>query len=62
MATLACEVGYFDERDEYNVKTSRSEVQTYIADELQRLFLEESLAFEFSDGVVQDEAGSTPST
>jgi hypothetical protein len=31
---------------------ARSDVQSYVADELSRLFLEESLAFEFSDGRV----------
>ena len=50
---LACEIGYHDENDRYNVKTSRAEVQGYIAEELQRLFSEEGLAFEFSDGVVR---------
>ena len=33
--------------------TAKSEAQQYIADELQRLFLEENLAFEFSAGVVR---------
>ena len=32
---------------------SRNDVQSYIANELNRLFLEESIAFEFSDGVVE---------
>lgn len=50
---LAQEVGYFGDRDEYIVKATRGEVQAYIADELQRLFLEENLAFEFSDGIVR---------
>jgi hypothetical protein len=50
---LASETGYYDDTRAYNVKTSRGEVQEYIAEELQRLFSEESLAFEFSDGVVR---------
>jgi len=33
--------------------TAKSEAQRYIASELQRLFLEENLAFEFSDGIVR---------
>jgi len=33
--------------------TAKSEAQQYIAGELQRLFLEENLAFEFSDGIVR---------
>jgi hypothetical protein len=45
---LAREVMGFDE-----VATSKSEVQEYIASELQRLFLEEHLAFEFSKGLVR---------
>jgi hypothetical protein len=44
---LAREVMGFDE-----VTTSKNEVQEYIASELQRLFLEEHLAFEFSRGLV----------
>ena len=38
--------------EEYDIKVTRSEVQTYIAEELERLFLEENLAFEFCDGQV----------
>jgi hypothetical protein len=33
--------------------TAKSEAQQYISAELQRLFLEENLAFEFSDGIVR---------
>jgi hypothetical protein len=40
------------EFDSVTVVAARSEVQSYVADELSRLFLEESLAFEFSDGRV----------
>jgi len=49
---LASEVGYRDDF-EYHVQTPRSEVQTYIAAEIQRIFLEEGLAYEFSDGLVR---------
>lgn len=34
------------------IKKEKKEVQTYIASEIERLFLEENLAFEFADGVV----------
>lgn len=50
---LACDIGYYDDNNRYNVKTPRGEVQAYIGNELQRLFSEEGLAFEFSDGVVR---------
>lgn len=49
---LAREVGESDYHG-YNVSTSRGDVQTFIASELQSLFLEEGLAFEFRDGMVQ---------
>jgi hypothetical protein len=49
---LACEVGYYDD-DRYTVRISRGVAQEYIGDELQRLFSEEGLAFELSDGVVR---------
>jgi hypothetical protein len=39
--------------EEWELSTARSEVQEYIAKELRRLFLEEHLAFEFSDGLVR---------
>lgn len=38
--------------NDYEEITSKAEVQAYIAEELQRIFAEESLAFEFSDGKV----------
>lgn len=44
---------YDKEFGESREVTSRSEVQKYIAGELQRLFLEDNLAFEFSDGLVR---------
>lgn len=37
---------------ESKVSTPRSEVQVFIAEELERIFLEENLAFEFSEGLV----------
>lgn len=49
---LATEVSYRVDFD-YHVQTPRSEVQVYIAAELQRIFLEEGLAYEFSDGLVR---------
>lgn len=48
---LASSVGY-EWNNEYQETTSKAEVQTYIAEELQRIFIEESLAFEFSSGKV----------
>jgi hypothetical protein len=44
---------YNRQLEERELTTSRSEVQQYVADELQRLFLEEHLAFEFTDGLVR---------
>jgi hypothetical protein len=49
---LAKEVGY-NWNDEYVMTVSKSEVQLFFANELQRLFQEENLAFEFRDGLVQ---------
>jgi hypothetical protein len=37
----------------YVVRTEKSEAQQFFADELQRLFQEENLAFEFRDGLAQ---------
>ena len=51
---LAREVSYYDHDLESSVVvTPKSEVQGFITGELQRLFLEENLAFEFSGGVVR---------
>jgi len=41
------------EFDISRVSTPKSEVQVFISEELERLFLEESLAFEFSEGLVR---------
>ena len=49
---LAIEVGYRDDDGGFQVTTAKSRVQSFIASELQRLFLEEGLAFEFRDGLV----------
>jgi hypothetical protein len=49
---LPSAVSRLDEYDEIEERT-RSEVQDYIADELQRIFLEEDLAYEFSSGIVK---------
>lgn len=49
---LAQEVGFNGEWG-YEVSVAKGEAQQYIAQELQRLFLEESLAYEFSDGMVR---------
>lgn len=49
---VAREVGYHY-NDQYDVRTSKAEVQAFIHNELQRLFFEEELAFEFSDGIVR---------
>jgi hypothetical protein len=44
---------YNRQTEEWELIQPRSEVQKYTANELQRLFLEEHLAFEFSDGLVR---------
>ena len=49
---LAVPVGY-NNNDEFYEETSKADVQAYIGAELQRLFMEEGLAFEFSDGLVK---------
>ena len=50
---LPQEIGYEDQFGNYNVQVSRGDMQTYITAELQRLFLEEGLAYEFTEGVVR---------
>lgn len=49
---LSRDVGY-QEDDHFVVTMPRSGVQAYVAGELQRLFFEEGLAFEFSEGTVR---------
>jgi hypothetical protein len=50
---LPQELGYEDQYGNYEVQTPRGDMQSYIAAELQRLFLEEGLAYEFAEGVVR---------
>lgn len=50
---LPKEIGYEDQWGNYEVHVSRGVMQAYIAAELQRLFLEEGLAYEFTDGAVR---------
>jgi hypothetical protein len=50
---LAREVGYSDFNNDYSVRFSKAEVQQFLADEIERLFREENLAFEFRDGLVR---------
>lgn len=50
---LAHQMGYEDSYGNYTEQIARSDSQAYIAAELQRLFLEEALAYEFTDGVVR---------
>ncbi|WP_321899433.1 hypothetical protein [Paraburkholderia heleia] len=50
---LPQEIGYEDNFSGYTVEVARGEMQTYIATELQRLFLEEDLAYEFTEGAVR---------
>ncbi|PZW68402.1 hypothetical protein F471_01707 [Pseudomonas sp. URMO17WK12:I1] len=50
--TLARATGHYW-NDEFHEKISKDEVRTFISEEIQRLFEEESLAFEFSQGLVR---------
>lgn len=52
---LAKDEGYYEDDlgHEFIVRTPKSEVQEFITSELQQLFYEERLAFDFSDGSVQ---------
>ncbi|MDN3575617.1 hypothetical protein QWZ03_02370 [Chitinimonas viridis] len=50
---LPSEVAYHDNNDNHIIHTSRGEIQAYIAEEIQRLFLEERLAYEFNEGTVR---------
>ncbi len=50
---LPQEIGHEDSYGNYIVAVSRGDIQTYIATELQRLFLEEDLAYEFTEGAVR---------
>ena len=50
---LAQEVGHYVFNNDWEIKTQKSEVKEFIAEELQRLFSEEELAFEFNEGLVR---------
>lgn len=50
---LPQEIGHEDSFGNYTVQVSRSDSQAYIAVELERLFLEEDLAYEFTEGNVR---------
>ena len=50
---LPHELGYEDQYGNYEVQVPRGDMQIYIAAELQRLFLEEGLAYEFVEGMVR---------
>jgi len=50
---LLQEIGHEDSYGHYSVEVSRGDMQTYVALELQRLFLEEDLAYEFMEGTVR---------
>jgi hypothetical protein len=50
---LANHVGWEDNYGNYTERISRADSQAYIAAELQRIFLEEALAYEFTDGAVR---------
>jgi hypothetical protein len=52
-AHLANQAGWEDNFGNYTERISRTDSQSYIAAELQRLFLEEALAYEFTDGAVR---------
>lgn len=47
------EIGYEDQYGNYTEEIARNDMQTYIATELQRLFVEEDLAYEFTEGAVR---------
>ena len=50
---LPKDVGYEDNYGNYTLQISKGDIQEYTALELQRLFLEEGLAYEFADGAVR---------
>lgn len=50
---LAKDAGYWNQFETFEITTPRSEIQKYITEELERIFLEEGLAFEFSEGLVR---------
>ena len=50
---LSQDAGNWIDNDNFEVTTPKSDVQKYISGELERTFLEEGLAFEFSEGLVR---------
>ena len=50
---LPQDAGHWVDNDNFEITTPKSDVQKYIASELERIFLEESLAFEFVEGFVR---------
>jgi hypothetical protein len=52
-SNLVQETGFRDQEGEWQVTKTRKDVQSLVASELQTIFLEEGLAFEYRDGVVQ---------
>jgi hypothetical protein len=50
---LSKDAGHWIDNDSFEITTPKSDVQRYISDELERIFLEEGLAFEFSEGFVR---------
>lgn len=50
---LPQDVGHWVDNDNFEITTPKSDVQKYIARELERIFLEERLAFEFVEGLVR---------
>ncbi len=50
---LPQDAGHWVDNDNFEITTPKSDVQKYIARELERIFLEEGLAFEFVGGLVR---------
>lgn len=50
---LPQDAGRWVDNDAFEVTTPKSDVQKYVASELERIFLEEGLAFQFSEGLVR---------
>ncbi len=50
---LSQDAVHWVDNDNFEIATPKSGVQNYISGELERLFLEEGLAFEFSEGLVR---------
>lgn len=50
---LSQDMGHWIDNDSFEITTPKSDVQKYISGELERIFLEDGLAFEFSEGLVR---------